>query len=602
MSARAFALAGTVLIVVLVASPCCAAQSPQTDSSRLVTLASSKFPNLTRAERALLEFSDKSNLGRGEFAVAGTSAAPLDPSNDPVRADDWSAQRNVRAELIRWMCVDRAATDLVDPRGLRVLGARIVGPVNLQQVRVPFAIALRSSSIQDAMNLREAEIPSLDLRGSYSRAIDAQSVTVPHAMDLGENFHAHGVVNLDSSTLGAFYAINGHFEYQPGSGSYVEKYRPALVLTFSSIKGAVFLTGGFEARGNVMLYQARIGGDLDCSSGHFSNPEGLSIEAWGADVAGGVFLSSIEVEREEGAKGGPFQAEGLVNFLSARVGTDFTVNQARFAGNSGSPSGLNASLATVKGLFSWQDVSLSNGAELDLRGASLNQILAQEQSWPSPGNLALDGLTYSGVVFLEPMPSLSAKADAGLRSLALQPLGYHPQPYRQLARVLRESGDDAGATRVMIASGDARYSQYGILGRSIGWLLKVTIAYGHRPLLAILWSVMVVAIGWGVTRVAKNAGVMRQTWPENTPPPPASPNENLQPFLYSIDVFVPFVNLHQEHYWWPDANAIGRAEFLGIPFECRGWMVRSYLWAQIIAGWLLSAIFIAGITGLLRND
>jgi hypothetical protein len=33
-----------------------------------------------------------------------------------------------------------------------------------------------------------------------------------------------------------------------------------------------------------------------------------------------------------------------------------------------------------------------------------------------------------------------------------------------------------------------------------------------------------------------------------------------------------------------------------------GSILRYYLWAQITAGWLLSAIFIAGVTGLIRSD
>ena len=37
-------------------------------------------------------------------------------------------------------------------------------------------------------------------------------------------------------------------------------------------------------------------------------------------------------------------------------------------------------------------------------------------------------------------------------------------------------------------------------------------------------------------------------------------------------------------------------------FRLAGGTVRIYLWLQIIAGWLLSAIFIAGVTGLIRND
>ena len=33
-----------------------------------------------------------------------------------------------------------------------------------------------------------------------------------------------------------------------------------------------------------------------------------------------------------------------------------------------------------------------------------------------------------------------------------------------------------------------------------------------------------------------------------------------------------------------------------------GGLLRHYLWMQIIAGWLLTGIFIAGLTGLIRND
>jgi hypothetical protein len=33
-----------------------------------------------------------------------------------------------------------------------------------------------------------------------------------------------------------------------------------------------------------------------------------------------------------------------------------------------------------------------------------------------------------------------------------------------------------------------------------------------------------------------------------------------------------------------------------------GRFLRHYLWLQIMAGWLLSGIFIAGVTGLIRND
>jgi hypothetical protein len=105
----------------------------------LVGLAAAKFPNLTRAERALLELADKGNLNRGEFAIAGTSAKPLDPSNDPAHAAEWSHDRDIRADLIRWLAVDDSASARVDPAGVRVLGAHIIGGLDLSYVRLPFA-------------------------------------------------------------------------------------------------------------------------------------------------------------------------------------------------------------------------------------------------------------------------------------------------------------------------------------------------------------------------------------------------------------------------------------------------------------------------------
>ena len=64
------------------------------DGSPLVKLASVSFPDLTRAERAMLWFADLDNIDRGEIAVAGPSSNAADPSNDRARADNWEAQRN----------------------------------------------------------------------------------------------------------------------------------------------------------------------------------------------------------------------------------------------------------------------------------------------------------------------------------------------------------------------------------------------------------------------------------------------------------------------------------------------------------------------------
>jgi hypothetical protein len=243
---------------------------------------------------------------------------------------------------------------------------------------------------------------------------------------------------------------------------------------------------------------------------------------------------------------------------------------------------------------------LEKGAQLMLRDASVGFIVDQERGWPPPGNLVIDGLVYSS---FDVHPGDSPwDASTRLRWLALQPPGFHLQPYLQLAKVLRESGDEPGAIKVLIAEEDARYRQFGPTGRIAGGFLKATIGYGYKPLRTIGWSLLVILIGWSVVWTAKRAGVMRATWPENSPNAAQPQYEDLHPFLYSLDVFLPFVNLHQENYWWPNSQLSGDCAILGYKFRLRGSLVRYYLWLQVISGWLLSAILVAGVTGLMRSD
>jgi hypothetical protein len=71
----------------------------------LLEIASKLLSGLTRAERALLEFTDQSNIIRSEFAITGTSTRPLNPSNDPKHADQWPHASDIRAELFRWLAI-----------------------------------------------------------------------------------------------------------------------------------------------------------------------------------------------------------------------------------------------------------------------------------------------------------------------------------------------------------------------------------------------------------------------------------------------------------------------------------------------------------------
>ena len=585
--------AAALIIAVLVWSPCLAAQAPRMDSTPLTKLASARFSNLTRAEHALLEHADVKNVGRAEYAASGPSSNPNDSSNDPAYASQWGPQREIRASVIRWMSVDPDAIKQIDPQGIRVLGAKIVGSLDLSQVRVPFAITLRNCAIPEAMELASAEIPSLDLQGSYTGSIHAASINVSHVLLLDE-VHSAGVVNLLEATIGFLSANGGHFKYAAEPGD-IFATRTVLNLTDATIKGGVYLNDGFEADGGVTLNGSRIGADLSCISGHFFNPGSVAIDAVGTEIAGYVYLMSAESQGLTFQRGGPVKINGSLRFRGTRT-SGIVVLDAVLSGSSGTLHGFFGPAMSAP-VFFWLHVTSEKGTQLDLSGASVGSLADDERSWPASGNLVIDGLTYSGFgLGLAPVD-----ADTRLKWIALQPQ-YHPQPYRQLAKVLREMGDEKGAVKVMVAEGDARYRQMGFPGRLLGIFLKYTIGYGHRPLLALFWSLGVVLIGWVMLSIGSRAGVMVPSWPEHKPAEATKSHEELHPLLYSLDIFLPVVDLHQENYWWPDATVQGSMVVFGRKVTISGRLLRHYLWLQIIAGWVLSAIFIAGITGLLRSD
>jgi hypothetical protein len=54
--------------------------------------------------------------------------------------------------------------------------------------------------------------------------------------------------------------------------------------------------------------------------------------------------------------------------------------------------------------------------------------------------------------------------------------------------------------------------------------------------------------------------------------------------VYSIDTFVPLVNLYQAKYWLPNNR-----------------FLRLYHWVHIAFGWILTTLLVVGLTGLVRT-
>ena len=72
--------------------------------------------------------------------------------------------------------------------------------------------------------------------------------------------------------------------------------------------------------------------------------------------------------------------------------------------------------------------------------------------------------------------------------------------------------------------------------------------------------------------------------------------------IYSLETFVPIVKLKLEEYWIPDANrGFVLLWFDRFPLLTVGGLFRCYLWFHILAGWVLTTLWVAGFTGLLKS-
>jgi len=300
----------------------------------LEDLARKKFADLSAAEEKMLRaapngtVADCSNLGGGSDP-AGANGTPEAPD------EKWPETRNIRADLIRWLCVDREARELVDARGVLIAGARITGGLGLSYTDVLFPLVLLSCRLGQPLNLRWAKIPRLSLAGSWTGAITADGLKLEGDISMRNGFHAEGEVRLIGATIGGSLNAEG--------GTFKNSNGDALSADHINVAGSIFLGNGFSAEGEVRLLGATIGGNLDAESGTFTNVKsedtpnrtGDALSADGIKVTGDIFLRN------------GFHSKGEVRLLGATIGGDLDATGGTFTNPNG--HALNADRIKVTG-------------------------------------------------------------------------------------------------------------------------------------------------------------------------------------------------------------------------------------------------------------
>jgi hypothetical protein len=603
-------------------------------ASELSKLAKEKFGELSEAEKELFRA-----VANGEVADYSSE----DPKeNDPADAAKWGPGRILKADRLIWLCTDRQALHTVTFRGIHITGARVDGEFDLSFAKVPFPLYFHCCKFTEEITFRSAQLTVLSMSRTHTDKIIADELKVRSSIYLYDGFRAKGGVSLAVAKIdGGLYCEDAQFINEGGAALHADGL---------TVGGAVFLRDGFRAEGEVRLLAAEIGPSLDCEGGQFINKGGIALNADGLTVGGAVFLrGGFRAEGEVRLLGGQvsgdldctkgqfinkggealyadglavkgvltlgdgFRAEGRVRLHGAEVATSLQcvasqfINEGRIAlSASGLTVGGTLSLrggfkaigridlvgARIGKLLSITGIDSPKSTVLDLRNVKTDVLGDDPKCWPALGGLFLQGMEFER--FLQPF-SMDSKGRIGC--LRLQD-GYWPQPYEQLAKVLRENGDGAGARDVLVAKNKDRAKRTELTLVEECWFrfLGPPIGYGHKPWLALPLALVIVLFGSVFFKEGYSHRLV-------TPLSDSAYTEDsagtryisevypaFHSFVYSMDVFVPVVNLRQAEYRLPNPNR-----------GSVGWLLLFWLWFETACGWVLTTLFVVGLTGLVRT-
>ena len=528
--------------------------------------------DLTEAEQRLV-----SAVRNGVAADFG----PNDPAGVADKQNIWGANRRLRADVVRAVCIQLENEAEIDPKGIIIKGAQISGQLDLESAVGKVPLRIIDSKIDDRLNLRFSHFPLIDLSGtSVVGGIDGERISIEHDLIMCDGFLAKGEVTLLGATIGGnLIAKKATFQNPKGT---------ALRATSLKLGGGAWLPDS-AAIGGVDFNGATIGGHLDCTRASFENPGRIALIIDRIVTRNGVFLRH------------GFSAEGQIRIVNAEIGANLECQGSTFENQTGNAFRLSGGL--VKGTFIWTKVEVAG--DVQLTDALVDQLRDDVASWPPVGQLHLSGFRCRTIYTDSPRT-------ASDRLTWLRRQGtFLPETYEELIQTFRKMGLNQEAQKVAIAKQvDLRRSgQLALFGRMGNIFLGLTVAYGYRPSRAAFWALLFVIFGWlcfsnayqegAMLPVAQTSSASQSIGISQVP----SGYPSFSALVYSLDVLLPAIGLHQERFWLPaKAPALSMGGLPSWVQDLAAWRYWILMWVQILAGWLLTTVFVASLTGIIKRD
>lgn len=368
-------------------------------------------------------------------------------------------------------------------------------------------VCLLAAHIQGQLNFSGAVLDNPD-----ADALLADESTVDASLNFRDGFDGRGSVSLKGARIGGDIGMEGASLAKPGDDT--------LSAQGMEVSGSVYCRYGFTSVGRVDLSGVRIGGQLSLRSAVLRNPGQSALVATLSAVGADVIAD------------GDLAVHGTLDLSRLTVTGDITVDASMIDG--AGKTAVDLAQTTAQTLY----LNGMSSGRIRLNNANFRVVSHEPEDWPTPGALSIDGLSYTSLRPAE------VRAAQWLRWLhRALPDGYRPQPYEQLARVLRRGGRDHEARVVQLAKQRHRRASLPWHSKPWGWVQDVTVGYGYVPWRAAGW----LGFFWlsGCAYFSTQHPISHQD----------AGTTGYQPALYTLDLILPMLNLGQRNVWQFSAGA-----------------------------------------------
>src|SRR5215469_5099303 len=277
--------------------------------------------------------------------------------------DGDSARRPVEAALLRRCCL--RLKDRIDPRGIRLQDAAIIGSLDLAGIDVPFPLRFDGCEFSSPLVVEGAQLYELVLTGcARLPGLLANGVRVRRDLDLSRT-HVTGALSTSASTSkqsaiwlceseigGRLLCVDTVID---GGGE------RSIQADRLHVTGNVRLLHQFTARGEVRMIGARIGGSLDLTGASIESPEtGLALDLGETMIEASVFMIDDPSGRRPAIR-------GRIDMGQARIGGQLLIRNATLEAQQAMPVGSAYSRSRAGGT-ALSAPRLTVGAEVTLDG------------------------------------------------------------------------------------------------------------------------------------------------------------------------------------------------------------------------------------------